>query len=215
MSDDLLITAPIAPIAPIAPVAATAVTAAKTVLHVGCGDPNPDKLHVSYRGPEWREVRLDIDPTVQPDIVASITDMAMVASESVDAVWSSHNLEHLYPHDVPLALGEFCRVIKPAGHLLITLPDLQRIAELVANDKLDDTAYVAPAGPIAPIDMIYGFRTAIARGNFFMAHRTGFTQKTLVRALAVAGFRQVRLQRGKNFDLWAFALKTVPPASNG
>jgi predicted SAM-dependent methyltransferase len=189
--------------------------AIKTVLHVGCGDINPAKLHGTYQGPGWREVRLDIDPTVAPDIVASITDMHMVETESVDAVWSSHNLEHLYPHEVPLALTEFCRVIKPDGHLLITLPDLQRIAELVANDKLDDTAYVAPAGPIAPIDMIYGFRAAISRGNHFMAHRTGFTQKTLVRALANAGFKQVRLQRGENFDLWAMALKTVPAASNG
>ena len=36
-----------------------------------------------------------------------MTDMSMVDSAAVDAVWSSHNLEHLYAHEVPVALGEF------------------------------------------------------------------------------------------------------------
>jgi len=32
--------------------------------------------------------------------------MPMVASRSYDAIWSSHNLGHLYAHEVPLALAE-------------------------------------------------------------------------------------------------------------
>jgi len=63
---------------------------------------------------------------MQPDIVCSITDMSPVAADSVDAVWSSHNLEHLQRHEVPVALAEFLRVLKPAGLLLLTLPDLQQ-----------------------------------------------------------------------------------------
>ena len=43
---------------------------------------------------------------------------------SVDAVFSSHNIEHLYPHEVPLALKEFMRVLKPDGFVLMTCPDL-------------------------------------------------------------------------------------------
>jgi predicted SAM-dependent methyltransferase len=39
--------------------------------------------------------------------------MKAVASESVDAIFSSHNIEHLYPHEVPVALAEFIRVLKP------------------------------------------------------------------------------------------------------
>src|SRR4051794_39138949 len=56
----------------------------KTVLHVGCGQYSPEKLHPHFRGPGWQEVRLDIDPGVKPDIVCSITDMSAVPSESVD-----------------------------------------------------------------------------------------------------------------------------------
>jgi SAM-dependent methyltransferase len=178
----------------------------RVVLHVGCGPYNPAKLHRKFQEPGWREVRYDIDPDVAPDIVGSITDMAAIATASVDAVWSSHNVEHLYAHEVPLALAEFHRALRPGGFALITLPDLQAVAELVAADKLEDPAYISPAGPIAPLDTLYGLRAAIARGNLFMAHRTGFTATTLEGALRRAGFATVRTQR-LGFDLWAYAEK--------
>ena len=178
----------------------------QTVLHVGCGPANPAKLHSTFRTPLWKEIRLDIDPACQPDIVATIVHMPMVATVSHDAVWSSHNLEHLEAHNVTQALREFHRVLKPGGFLLITLPDLQKIAELVAADKLEDPAYVSAAGPIAPLDMIYGHRPSIAAGNAFMAHRTGFTARSLVSHLHAAGFVNIQYKR-VNFDLWARAEK--------
>ena len=47
----------------------------RIVLHVGCGPADSQSLHQSFRGPEWREIRVDLDPDVKPDLVASITDM--------------------------------------------------------------------------------------------------------------------------------------------
>jgi SAM-dependent methyltransferase len=181
-------------------------TGQRVVLHVGCGEFHPEKLHPMFRGPQWREVRLDIDPNMQPDIVGSITDMSMIASETVDGVFSSHNLEHLYSHEVPQSLREFLRVLKPGGLALITLPDLQFVAGLVAADQLEETAYVSPAGPIAALDMIYGHRYSVAHGNTFMAHRTGFTGRSLANHLRRAGFAAVRVHRSR-FDLWALARK--------
>ena len=70
----------------------------KTILHVGCGRA---PLPAHFRSPEWREIRYDIDPAVQPDLVGSMTEMAELRDASVDAIWSSHNLEHLLPHEVP------------------------------------------------------------------------------------------------------------------
>ena len=185
----------------------------RTVLHVGCGVHKPEKLHSLFRSGEWREVRLDIDPAVQPDIIASITDLSMVVDGSVDAIWSSHNVEHLHAHQVPVALAEFRRVLKPDGFALVTLPDLQAIATLVVEDKLDEAAYMSPAGPITPLDMLFGLRSAIARGNEYMAHRTGFTAQTLGNALLAAGFALVKVTKDKaNFNLWAIAYVT-PPAN--
>jgi predicted SAM-dependent methyltransferase len=78
---------------------------ASHVLHVGCGAASRDKLPAhSIPAKEWAEIRLDLDPVVEPGLVASITDLAAVPDASVDAVWSPHNLEHLFPHEVPLAL---------------------------------------------------------------------------------------------------------------
>jgi SAM-dependent methyltransferase len=183
-------------------------SAHRIVLHVGCGAPAPGKLPPDiFPAASWREVRLDIDAAAAPDIVASITDMAPVASGSVDAVWSAHNLEHLYSHEVQAALREFRRVLKPDGFAVITLPDLQQIAALVTQDRLIEPAYISPAGPITPLDMLYGHRGALAQGNAFMAHRTGFTARTLEAALLEAGFPAARVVRDGHYALWATAYR--------
>ena len=187
----------------------------KTFLHVGCGANRKDKTTASFAGPAWREMRLDIDPGVDPDIVGTMTNMNALADESVDAIFSSHNIEHLYPHETPMALAEFLRVMKADGFAVITCPDLQSVAALVVEDKLTDIAYVSAAGPIAPLDVLYGFRPQLAAGNLFMAHHCGFTEKALNAALVSAGFKSVvSLRRAAAFDLWAIASKSALPQAD-
>ena len=179
----------------------------KTFLHVGCGGKRKDMTTRGFSTPEWNELRLDIDARVEPDIVGSMLDMPAVAAASVDAVFSNHNIEHLYPHEVALALAEFRRVLKPDGFAVIACPDLQSVCALIAEDKLTEPAYVSPAGPIAPLDILYGFRPAMARGNLYMAHHCGFTQKVLTGTLHAAGFVKVAANRRghPSYDLHAVA----------
>ncbi|MBM4384107.1 MAG: methyltransferase domain-containing protein [Deltaproteobacteria bacterium] len=183
----------------------------QTFLHVGCVPKRRESTTRGFATPGWRELRLDIDPAAASDIVGSMTDMAEVADASVEALFSSHNLEHLFAHEVPVALAEFRRVLRPGGLAVITCPDLQSVCELVAQDKLTDSAYVSPAGPIAPLDILYGHRGEVARGKTYMAHKCGFTERVLVGTLQAAGFELVvPLRRGAPyFDLWAVA--GVPP----
>lgn len=180
----------------------------KFFLHVGCGPKRKDRTTRALS--QWTELRFDIDESVKPDLVGTMTDMSSVSSESVDAVFSSHNIEHLYPHEVPVALAEFVRVLKPDGFAVITCPDLQAVAALIADDKLTEAAYTSPAGPIAPLDVLYGHRAAMAQGNLYIAHRCGFTQKVLTSTLQASGFKQVAsMKRGyPYFDLWALASKS-------
>ena len=179
-------------------------------LHVGCGMKRKDRTTHGFNEPGWQEFRLDIDPAVEPDIVGTMTNMAAVSDSSMDALYSSHNIEHLYPYEVSLALREFKRVLKPNGFAVITCPDLQAVAELIVQDKLTDTAYQSPAGAITPLDILYGHRPALAAGNHFMAHRTGFTLRSLMTELREAGFASLigRRQAPPAFALWLIATKT-------
>jgi predicted SAM-dependent methyltransferase len=95
----------------------------KTLLHVGCGHQKIDKTTQGFNHGSWKELRLDIDESVLPDVIGTITDMKLVLNESVDPIFSSHNIDHLYPHEVPQALLEFKRVIKPGGFVVLTCPD--------------------------------------------------------------------------------------------
>ena len=175
-----------------------------TLLHVGCGRKRIDRT--PFAGSGWRELRLDIDPSVSPDLVGSLTDLGAVDDASIDAVFSSHNLEHLYAHEVPQALGEFRRVLRPSGVALITCPDLQAVAQMVAEDRLVEPAYQSGMGPITPLDMLYGHRASLAAGNLFMAHRCGFTHAVLRGTVSAAGFAQcASLRRPRSFDLWILA----------
>lgn len=154
-------------------------------LHVGCGPTRlPEQL---FPAAEWREIRLDIDPATQPDIVASLTAMPF-ADASVAAVFSSHNVEHLAPAEVPVALAEFFRVLKPGGFCIVAVPDVQQACAMVAEGRGDETAYEAPCGPITPFDVIFG-HAGMRADNPFMAHRTGFTLASLRNAMLSAGFR--------------------------
>jgi hypothetical protein len=108
-----------------------------------------------------------------------MVDMSAVTSDSVDGIFSSHKIEHLYPHEVPLALAEFKRVLSDDGFAVITCPDLKSVCALVAGDKLTEPAYTSPAGPIIPLDILYGHRPVMARG----AGRTLTLKKALVELL--------------------------------
>lgn len=175
----------------------------RLVLHVGCGPPDHYVLHESFRRPEWHEVRLDIDPGVRPDILASISDMSPVPSSSFDAVYSHHNIEHVFAHEVPRVMAEFLRVLRSGGEALISTPDLQGVAAVIATGRLHERLYRSEAGDISALDVVYGLQSDIANGREYMAHRTGFTLRTLSRALNQAGFVGIEAMRGADYVLWA------------
>jgi len=178
-------------------------------LHVGCGPKRKSNTTPGFNQADWSEPRFDIDPMIDPDIVGTMTDMSAVPDGDFDALFSSHNVEHLYPDEVPVAFREFFRVLGEDGFAVITCPDLQSVAALVAQDRLTEPAYQSAAGPIAPMDILFGHRRSMAAGNRFMAHHGGFTRRVLVGSLQKAGFRSVAaLARPKYFDLWAVASRS-------
>lgn len=180
----------------------------RKVLDVGAGPMGNSAQRIRdgvFRG--WQVVRLDIDASVRPDVVGSVTQLKRLVREAeFDAVWSSHNIEHLADHEVRIALEAKFHALKRDGLAIITTPDIHEVAQLILTRGLEHAAYTSPAGPITPLDMLYGHGRSIAEGQRHMAHRTGFTQERLDRCLLEAGFTEVWTAKGKGFDLWAVAL---------
>jgi hypothetical protein len=154
---------------------------------------------------DWRELRVDVDPAVDPDVVADLTDMAAIPAASVQGVWCSHCIEHLYRHQVPRALAEIRRILSADGVVCILVPDLQTVANAVIADKLLDTLYESPAGPITAHDVLFGYEKDISRGRLAMAHHCGFTPSALVACLSDAGFEEFVIVRRSNLELAAIA----------
>jgi predicted SAM-dependent methyltransferase len=178
----------------------------KRILNAGSGAGPIRRISQMLRESQWEEVRLDIDANVEPDVVGSITQLdASFAPECFDAVWSSHVLEHLYAHEVYPALQQFVRVLKPDGFALIMSPDLEAVAHYIIEYGVAAVAYESPAGPIRPLDMLYGHTRAIEKGRYHMAHRTGFTAERLGNLLLSARFATVST-RAENFEICALAL---------
>ena len=176
----------------------------RSFLHVGCWHHTKHGLK-GFNNDSWDEIRFDIDESVSPDIVGSLSDMSAVNSASLDAVYSSHNIEHIFAHEVPIAVREFYRVLNDDGFVVITCPDLQSLAEAIAEDRLTDALYMSPTGPI---DIIYGHRGYIEQGNPYMAHKTGFTYTSLATVFLQNGFAKVIGGRNlQPYSLWMIALK--------
>ncbi|MBK8212028.1 MAG: methyltransferase domain-containing protein [Rhodospirillales bacterium] len=156
---------------------------------------------------DWQELRVDVDPASQPDLLSSITDLSAIPNGIANAVWSSHCLEHLYAHQVGQALQEFWRILADDGFVCIIVPDLQAVASYVAADQLHQVVYQSPVGPITAHDMLFGFGAAVAQGHTSMAHKCGFTPSAMVQCLSGPPFGEVIVRRRPTLELAAVCTK--------
>jgi SAM-dependent methyltransferase len=183
----------------------------RVLLNAGCGKAGNLRSPRMFRS--WSQIRVDIDPDTEPDILANVSDLSAIPDGAVDAIWCAHCIEHLFPHEVPLALSEFRRVLRDDGFACIIVPDLQEISHWIANDRLHETIYESSAGPVTAHDMVWGYGPAIERGATRMAHHCGFTPTLLLDRLKEAGFAEIVLRRRKNnLELAGLALQK-PSAS--
>ncbi|HYU12758.1 MAG TPA: methyltransferase domain-containing protein [Stellaceae bacterium] len=181
----------------------------KLLVNLGSGPKGQAWLPAMFA--EWREFRVDVDPNSAPDLVSDITDLSAIKSGSADAVWSAHCIEHLYLHQVRKALEEAYRILADDGFLCVIVPDLQTIASShVATDRLHETVYQSPAGPITAHDMIFGYGAALAQGHTNMAHHCGFTPALLLQKMQEVPFAQIVLRRRPRHELAAVARKRAP-----
>src|SRR6266581_2161866 len=180
----------------------------KLLVNLGSGPKGSAWLPAMFA--DWRELRVDIDAKVTPDILADVTDLSAIESGSVDAVWSAHCLEHLYLYEVGKAIAEAYRILSDDGFLCLIVPDLQGLAEYIATDRLHEVVYQSPAGPVIAHDIVFGFGLFLAQGHAKMAHNCGFTPTLLLEKLREAPFAQIVLRRRAHHELAGVACKRAP-----
>jgi SAM-dependent methyltransferase len=181
----------------------------KRVLNVG-GNNKSIPLPPQYA--DFEHLLLDIDPRGLPDIVCDARKLTTLVGDQFDAIYCSHNLEHYYRHDVPKVLDGFLHVLKDGGFAQVRVPDISEVMRVTIERGLDidDVLYDSPAGPIMVLDVLYGFTVEIERSKQdFYAHKTGFTQKSLLAALHRSGFGATYSMLGK-LEINAVAFKGKP-----
>ena len=185
-------------------------------LHIGCGPKRKDQTTPVFNTHEWDEVTLDIDPNCNPDIIATMTDLSIVPDNSFDAIYSSHNIEHLYMHEALEAAKEFKRILKDTGYVMICCPDLNSVCEAVVEKGLMEPLYYLPNKNnvidksiwVSAIDILYGWRPPLQAGNTYMAHNSGFTENVLSQLFIESGFKKTfSTTRKKFFDIQLLAFK--------
>jgi predicted SAM-dependent methyltransferase len=150
----------------------------------------PFRLHIGGTEPRAGWKILNIQPGPHVDFIGNCTDLSQFANESIDELYASHVYEHLgYQAELPKALVEACRVLKPSGVFKIAVPDLEMLCKLYIHPELNipDRFYVTR--------MIYGGQT-----DPFDFHKIGLNWEILTAMLAQAGFKTAR--RVKSFDLF-------------
>jgi len=181
----------------------------KKLLHVGCNILDKKGTLPFFFDDSWDEIRYDIDASVNPTIIGSLTNLEMIESGSIDAIYSAHNIEHLFEFEVEAAMSEFYRVLKSDGFLVLACPDMESVCKIVIEKGLYGRAYDTADGiSISPHDMIFGWGRVIRSGNPFFAHKCGFDAKTMHQKLSNANFMDfASFVTNTDFTLWAVARK--------
>jgi ubiquinone/menaquinone biosynthesis C-methylase UbiE len=175
------------------------------VLNVGGGGSRTVPAH--FDG--WEQHVLDIDPEVNPDICLDVRQMGDMEPEGYEAIVCSHNLEHVYRHEVPGVLKGFMRVLKPDGFAEIVVPNIAHWLRTLTENGLDlgDVYYRTGTGmAITFHDVLYGWGPVMAQGNLYYAHKCAFTPTMLGESLSSAGFERISIWENRS-NLFARGFK--------
>lgn len=165
------------------------------------------KLHIGgkVRSEGW-EV-LDALPGPHVEHVCNANDLSKFPDNTFGEIYASHVVEHLdYKDELSATLVEWARVLKPAGKLYVSVPDLDVLAGMMLDKErltVEDRFFV--------MRMIFGGHV-----DKYDYHVTGLNEDFLTVFLRNAGFTNI--SRVENFGLFedtsSLVYKGVPISLN-
>jgi predicted SAM-dependent methyltransferase len=167
----------------------------------------PRKLHIGgqVRTPGW-EV-LDANPGPCVDHVANASDLRAFEDNSFEQIYASHVVEHFdYRDQLIETLKEWCRVLKPAGTLCVSVPDLDTLARMFVDRSL-----LSVQDRFLVMRMIFGGH--IDKHDY---HLVGLNEEFLTSYLEAGGFTGMRRVPGFGLfqDTSCLELKNIPISLN-
>lgn len=98
------------------------------------------KIDVGCGKNKRRKIGLDIDRESDADIIASALYLP-IKDESMDEVFSKHFLEHFTPKEAQRLFGEFHRIVKPKGKILLCIDQDKNLERLLQKDPTHKHRY--------------------------------------------------------------------------
>ncbi|WP_280156399.1 methyltransferase domain-containing protein [Piscinibacter sp. XHJ-5] len=145
-----------------------------TRLNWGCGDK-----------PAQGWINSDRQAAAGVDLCGDIRDGLALADATVDYAVAIHALQDLPWRDIPRALRELRRVLKPGGVLRLGLPDMDRA---IAAYQRGDAAYFH----VPDSDARSTGAKLVTQLIWYGSTRTPFNVEYAVEVLENAGFRDIR-----------------------
>lgn len=148
-------------------------------LNLGCGD----KLLEGY-------VNVDVAPSrrgLRPDVLCDLHDLSVFASDSANEILAVHVVEHFWRWEVLGILGEWVRVLKPGGKMILECPNLISACQALLNDPEN-----ASEGDARGQRSMWVFYGDPSWEDPLMTHRWAYTPNSLASLMREAGLVEVR-----------------------
>ncbi|MBL8835761.1 MAG: methyltransferase domain-containing protein [Alphaproteobacteria bacterium] len=139
------------------------------------------RLNIGGTDPKDGWSIFNVVPGPHVDHVGDILDLGRFADASVDEIYASHVLEHVWLEQAKSVLRSFARILVPGGRLMVSVPDLPTLCRIYLDPRLSQSQSTQVMA------MIYG-----AHLDAHDIHHVGFNEGLMSTALAEAGFRRIR-----------------------
>lgn len=141
-------------------------------LHLGCGDRRLKGF-----------INVDSLQTVATDIVSDISKLHEFEAGSVTSIYACHVCEHFAHDEIPPLFNRWFELLKPGGHLRISVPDIDRVVKIY----IQNWDHFQTPGNAPWIGLIYG-----GQKDQYDFHKTGFNFTWMKHLLTQAGFVEIQ-----------------------